>query len=105
MSSPSETKTGFLGAQILDDLVKAGSYKIKATVRNLDKGRAAIQQYSSTGSGSEIELVECKDLIHGDLAQALKGVDAILHVASPYTFKITESVEDLTLSSAEARGV
>lgn len=80
-------QTGFLGAQILDDLVKA-HYKVKATVRNLAKGEALIQKY--TAKGASIELVEIKDLIHGDLTKALQGVDAILHVASPYTFNIKE---------------
>jgi len=78
-------QTGFLGAQILDDLVKA-KYKIKATVRTLSRGQAAIEQYS----GADIQLIEVKDLIHGDLTEALQGVDAILHVASPYTFNVKE---------------
>jgi nucleoside-diphosphate-sugar epimerase len=78
--------TGFLGANILDDLVKGG-YKIKATVRDISRGKDAVAKYAGT---SQPELIEIKDLIHGDLTEALKGVDAILHVASPYTFKITE---------------
>lgn len=59
---------------------------MKATVRDLSRGKEAIKRYAN----ARIDLVEVKDLIHGDLTDALKGVDAILHVASPYTFKITE---------------
>lgn len=72
--------TGFLGAQILHDAVEAG-YKVVATVRDLGRGKAAVKQYASK---TDIRLVECKDLVHGDLSDALKDVDAILHVASPY---------------------
>lgn len=80
-------QTGFLGAQILEDAVQGG-YRIKATVRSLQKGKDAIAKYTD----AKIELYEVPDLIHGDLSEALKGVDGILHVASPYTFNITESV-------------
>ena len=63
-------------------------YKVKATVRSLKKGQDVISRYPD----ASIELVEIKDLIHGDLTEALQGVDGILHVASPYFFSITECV-------------
>ena len=73
--------TGFLGAQILDDAVKAG-FSVVATVRDLAKGEAAIKQY--TNASKQVSVVECRDLVTGDLSEALKGVDVVLHVASPY---------------------
>lgn len=82
--------TGFLGAQILEDAVADG-YRIKATVRNIKKGQDAVSKYPD----ASIELVEVPDLIHGDLSGALKGVDGVLHVASPYFFNITDPKKDL----------
>ncbi|KAI0639042.1 NAD-P-binding protein [Trametes polyzona] len=70
---------GFLGAHIVDQLVKAG-YRVRGTVRSakLDTARQSNASY-----GTDVEVIAADDLAYGDFTDALKGVHGVIHAAAP----------------------
>ncbi|SCV68368.1 BQ2448_489 [Microbotryum intermedium] len=84
--------SGFLASYVIDAFLKAG-WNIRGTVRDLTKGQHLKDRYPT---GSPLELVQVKDLVTGEgVEEAIKGCDAIAHVASPYHFNITDPKKDL----------
>ncbi|KAF8063230.1 NAD-P-binding protein [Lyophyllum atratum] len=74
---------GFVGSHVVLQLIEAG-YKVRGTLRGgkIDNFRNVF--------GSKfpaLEVVQVEDVGTGDLTDALKGVDAIIHVASPWPHK------------------
>lgn len=75
--------TGFIGAHVVDVLLSKG-LKVRGATRSLSKGEAmkkARPQY-----GDRFDFVQVGDFNDGgDFAEAVKGVDAVIHVASVST--------------------
>ncbi|KAF7793308.1 hypothetical protein EIP86_004420 [Pleurotus ostreatoroseus] len=71
--------SGFLGAQIVHQLLEAG-YRVRGTVRS--KKVAFVQEWY-TQYGNKAEIVPLDDLVHGDYSAALKDVEAVIHNAAP----------------------
>ncbi|KAI0055423.1 NAD-P-binding protein [Artomyces pyxidatus] len=71
--------SGFLGSQVVDQLLEAG-YKVRGTARSTTAPRLQ-ESYKSFGDRFQVAIVE--DIATSDLSEAFKGVDAIIHVASP----------------------
>ncbi|KAI9065330.1 NAD-P-binding protein [Trametes sanguinea] len=70
---------GFLGAHIVDQLVKS-NYRVRGTVRS---ARLDFVRQSNTIYGSDVEVIAVDDLAFGDFTEALKGVDGVIHAAAP----------------------
>ncbi|KAJ4485291.1 hypothetical protein J3R30DRAFT_3696628 [Lentinula aciculospora] len=69
--------TGFLGAHVISQLLKNG-YTVRATARSASKLRAIFPQATS----ERLQIIEVSALT-SDHSAALKGVDALIHSASP----------------------
>ncbi|KAG6843879.1 hypothetical protein H0H87_012095 [Tephrocybe sp. NHM501043] len=73
---------GFVGSNVALELVKSG-YQVRGTIRGskLESFKNAIGNTFPT-----LEIVQVDDIATANLADALKGVDAIIHVAVPLPF-------------------
>ena len=81
---------GFIALHIIDQLLRQGEY-VRGTVRNLsDEARLA-----SLKQLGPIELVEANLLDDASIRNALKGIDIVLHVASPASNIFTLPEEDV----------
>ncbi|KAF8883620.1 D-lactaldehyde dehydrogenase [Gymnopilus junonius] len=79
---------GYLAMWVIRTLLEQG-YTVRAVVRSLEKGKHLMEYFSSYGDKVELFVVE--DLIKdGSFDEAVKGVDAIEHLASPATFEPVE---------------
>ncbi|KAE9389989.1 NAD(P)-binding protein [Gymnopus androsaceus JB14] len=70
--------TGFLGAHLISQLLEKG-YTVRATARSTSK----LQSIFPKASPEQLEVVEAPTLT-SDHSAALKGVDALIHSASPH---------------------
>ncbi|OJT14017.1 hypothetical protein TRAPUB_9427 [Trametes pubescens] len=70
---------GFLGAHIVDQLVKAG-YRVRGTARS---AKVAAVQRNNAIYGNDVEVVSADDLAFGDFTDALEGVSGVIHAAAP----------------------
>ncbi|KAJ3833665.1 hypothetical protein F5878DRAFT_632367 [Lentinula raphanica] len=69
--------TGFLGAHLISQLLEKG-YTVRATARSTSKLRAIFPK----ATAEQLQIVEVPTLT-SDHSAALKGVDALIHSASP----------------------
>ncbi|KAI0050522.1 NAD-P-binding protein [Auriscalpium vulgare] len=70
---------GFLGAHVVEQLLTAG-YEVRGTARSASAPKLRTA-YASFGTKFEVAVVE--DLGASDLKDAFRGIDALIHVASP----------------------
>lgn len=72
--------TGFIGAHVVDNLLARG-LKVRGATRSLGKGQAMLKarpQYAS-----QLDFVQIDDFEKlGVFEEAVKGIDAVIHVAS-----------------------
>ncbi|KAI0351273.1 NAD-P-binding protein [Trametes cingulata] len=100
---------GFLGAHIVDQLVKAG-YRVRGTVRS---SKLALARESNALYGADVEVIAADDLAFGDFTAALKDVHGVIHAAAPLVGAdtpenaLTAAIEGATniLRQAEKVGV
>ncbi|KAI9508891.1 NAD-P-binding protein [Russula earlei] len=71
--------SGFVGSHVVDELLRNG-YSVRGTVRSQNVARVS-KSYASFGDRFATAVID--DLITSDLSDAVKGVDAVIHVASP----------------------
>ncbi|KAF9654438.1 NAD(P)-binding protein [Thelephora ganbajun] len=71
--------SGYTGAHVLVRLLKEG-YRVRGIVRPR-KADVLRKAYAKYGGNVDIAVVE--DLVKGDFTEALKGVSAVIHTASP----------------------
>jgi hypothetical protein len=72
--------TGFIGAHVVDNLLSRG-LRVRGATRSLDKGDIMIK--ARPQHKSSLNFVEIDDFVSpGRLDDAVKGVDAVIHVAS-----------------------
>ncbi|KIK67016.1 hypothetical protein GYMLUDRAFT_238367 [Collybiopsis luxurians FD-317 M1] len=82
---------GFVTLWILDYLLKNG-YSVRGTVRSAKKGEHLRELFKS--HGEKLEIVEVADISKdGAFDKAVEGVDAVLHLASPFTDKVSSADE------------
>lgn len=60
---------------------------MRGTVRSADKGEAVKQLPALSKYADKISYVIVEDLVSGDFTEAVKGVDAVAHLASPWHFE------------------
>ena len=79
---------GYLATWVTEKYLEAG-YSVRGTVRSLSKGTFLNDKFVHYGGRFELVVVEdiTKD---GAFDEAVKGVDAIAHTASPFHYKSTE---------------
>lgn len=77
---------GFLASHAADQFVQQG-YKVRGTVRNLEKNAWMPAYFDKTYGEGNFELVAVPDMTAKDAyVEAVKGVSAFIHVASVLTF-------------------
>ncbi|KAL0948587.1 hypothetical protein HGRIS_011146 [Hohenbuehelia grisea] len=86
--------TGYIAAWVADSLLQKG-YTVRGTVRSEEKGAQLAATFKERGFGSDkFEYVVVKDIAkNGAFDEAVKGVDAIEHVASPFHLKADDPQE------------
>jgi len=81
--------SGFIAAHVLDQLIELG-YSVRGTVRSQEKADAIKKQYPK----ADLEFAIVKDVaVPGSFDEAVKGVDYVLHVASPFHFNPKDNRE------------
>jgi nucleoside-diphosphate-sugar epimerase len=85
---PTVLITGINGFVAVHTAVKylENGWNVRGTVRSADKGDKALALPVFKQYKDKIDYVIVEDLIKGDFNEALKGVDAIAHCASPWHF-------------------
>ncbi|KAI9453407.1 NAD-P-binding protein [Lactarius psammicola] len=71
--------SGFVGSHVVSELLREG-YTVKGAVRSHNVTRVN-KSYESFGDRFSATVID--DLVTSDFSDAVKGVDAIIHVASP----------------------
>ena len=80
---------GFIGAWVAQDLLKRG-YSVRGTVRSEAKGEHLLKLFKNFVDTGKFELVTVSDFTApGAFNEAVKGVDAIEHTASPFHFNVS----------------
>ena len=96
---------GYIAMWIVRTLLERG-FTVRGTVRTEDKGKYLIEYFKSLGYGDKFEVVVVDDFVkvidvfwpyfnltlikEGAFDEAVKGVDAIEHTASPFQFNPKE---------------
>jgi len=79
---------GFIPVWVIQKLLEKG-YSVRGTVRSASKGTYLEDYFKSYGS--KLELVVVPDIVKdGAFDESVKDVDAILHLASPFTDKVDD---------------
>jgi len=79
---------GYLATWVVKKYLEAG-YSVRGTVRSLTKSAFLKDQFAHYGD--QFELVVVDDITKdGAFDEAIKGIDVIVHTASPFHFKATE---------------
>ena len=90
---------GYLATWVVKKYLEAG-YSVRGTVRSLSKSAFLNDKFANYGDRFELVIVEdiTKD---GAFDEAVKGVDAIAHTASPFHFKATnpDGMSDFSIRS------
>ena len=92
ISSPAKVlvtgANGYLATWVVKKYLEAG-YSVRGTVRSLSKSTFLNDKFAHYGDRFELVVVDdiTKD---GAFDEAVKGVDAIAHTASPFHYKATE---------------
>ncbi|KAI0074398.1 NAD(P)-binding protein [Panus rudis PR-1116 ss-1] len=86
--------TGFLGGHIARELFAHG-YRVRAIARS---AKAPLLKEVYAPFGNKFEVVVEDDLVRGDLTEAVKGVDAVIHAAAPLPSRINSATEALEVA-------
>ncbi|KAJ7033273.1 D-lactaldehyde dehydrogenase [Mycena alexandri] len=82
---------GYVAVWVVRTLLEEG-YSVRGAVRSVDKGKHLAELFTSYGD--KFELVVVPDITQdGAFDEAVKGVDAIEHTASPFHFQADEPAE------------
>ena len=97
--------SGYIGKHIALRLLKDG-YTVRASVRSLAKGdevRTAVQQHldSSIDIASKLSFVELDLEKDGGWDEALKGIDVLMHTASPFPLASPKDENELIKPAVE----
>jgi len=82
--------SGYAASYVAQELLEQG-YTVRGTVRNVKKADGVRKLFE----GKKVELVEVPDIAQSDMTEAMQGVQFVMHVASPYHFKINDPKKDM----------
>eukprot|EP00535_Pseudo-nitzschia_heimii_P001982 CAMPEP_0197179934 /NCGR_PEP_ID=MMETSP1423-20130617/4730_1 /TAXON_ID=476441 /ORGANISM="Pseudo-nitzschia heimii, Strain UNC1101" /LENGTH=347 /DNA_ID=CAMNT_0042629939 /DNA_START=100 /DNA_END=1143 /DNA_ORIENTATION=+ len=95
--------TGYIGSQVGKTFLESGDFRVRGTVRS--KSNAEKIDPLKTAYGEKffesLELVEADLLDEDSMAEAVKGSDYIVHVASPFPLAPPEHEDDLIKPAVE----
>ncbi|RHZ43391.1 putative aromatic-L-amino-acid decarboxylase [Aspergillus thermomutatus] len=87
--------TGFIGAHVVDSLLARG-IAVRGATRSLSKGEQMIA--ARPEHASKLEFVQIEDFCKlGVFDHVMGGVDAVVHVASPFTYNTTNNEQELII--------
>ncbi|KAJ1024893.1 hypothetical protein NDA18_004179 [Ustilago nuda] len=93
--------TGFLAAHVLDAvLASPANYKVRGTLRSVSKKDEILARLGPEDR-KRVEFVEVADTATSDLLPAVRGVEIIHHVASPYQLNVQDAERDLLIPAVE----
>ena len=95
---------GFIAVWLVKDLLERG-YTVKGTVRSESKKGHLLKLFEKEVKEGRLELVVVPDFtVPGAFDEAVRGVDAIEHTASPFHFKVSGVLASLiTHDNADIR--
>ena len=85
--------TGYIGSWVVKLLLENG-YTVRMAVRNKNRDLAYLHAIAAKSSGT-LEVWEADLLTEGAYDAPAKGADAIIHMASPFTFRFKDAQKDL----------
>jgi len=86
--------TGYIASWTALYLLESG-YRVRGTARTLSKAEY-LKTHAFAKYASNFEIVEVRDLEEpGAFNEAVKGVDGIAHIASPFHYDVTDPYKDL----------
>ncbi|KAK1590297.1 NAD dependent epimerase/dehydratase [Colletotrichum navitas] len=87
--------TGFIGAHVVDVLLSRG-IKVRGATRSPAKGHAMIE--ARPHFADRLDFVQVQDFENtGIFSEAIKDVDAVIHVASPFTYDTKDNEKELII--------
>ncbi|KAH8680663.1 NAD dependent epimerase/dehydratase [Xylariales sp. PMI_506] len=87
--------TGFIGAHVVDCLLSRG-LRVRGATRSLGKGDLMIK--ARPQFQDKLDFVQVEDFEkNGVFNEAVKGVNGVIHVASPLTYDTTDNEKELIL--------
>lgn len=93
--------TGFLAAHVLDAvLASPKGYRVRGTLRSMGKKEELLSRLSAKDQ-ERVEFVQVDDTATSDLLGAVRGVEIIHHVASPYQLNVEDAERDLLIPAVE----
>lgn len=85
--------TGFIGNHTVAQFLSNG-YRVRATARNQSSCNRLAEIHKNYRDDLETQIVS--DItVPGAFDEAVKDVDGIIHMASPFTYEITDNEKDL----------
>ena len=89
----------FIGGWIVKYLVDKG-YNVRGTVRSAAK-EAQVVDGISKDRQNQLSFVHINDISTDSFDEAVQGVDGIIHVASPFHFKVTDPEKDFLIPAIQ----
>lgn len=83
---------GFIAIWVVKDLLERG-YSVRGTVRSEAKGTHLLKTFKSFVDAGKLQLVVVEDITTpGAFNEAVMGVDAIEHTASPFHLRVSGTI-------------
>ncbi len=95
--------SGFIGAHCILQLLDAG-YRVRTTIRSLQREpevRAMLQAGGAADPGQALAFAAADLMSDGGWAEAAKGCDFVLHVASPFPLSVPKHEDELIIPARE----
>ncbi|PSN65912.1 NAD dependent epimerase/dehydratase [Corynespora cassiicola Philippines] len=91
--------TGFIGAHVVDELLRRG-FKVRAATRSIKK--SSIFKHHRPDYTEQLDFVEIGDFSRAtSFDEAVKGVDSVIHVASPFSYSVKDNEKELVRPAIE----
>ncbi|KAI1764533.1 NAD dependent epimerase/dehydratase [Hypoxylon sp. FL1150] len=87
--------TGFIGAHVVDNLLRRG-LKVRGATRSLEKGQAMIEARPQFRGKLDFAQIDDFEKL-GVFTDAVKDIDAVIHVASPFTYDTKNNEKELII--------
>ncbi|WP_369027230.1 NAD-dependent epimerase/dehydratase family protein [Qipengyuania sp. RANM35] len=91
--------TGYIGGEVIDQLLAKG-YTVHTTVRNKAKSEPKLKQRWAT-AGDRLKVFQADLMSDEGWAEAVKGCNAVAHVASPFPIGVPKDKDELVVPARE----